>query len=165
MGCDKWYLEKICITNISSCLSNFLLSHFLSFFLRKFLPPQCLKTTKLEMMKTKKDQKMALQKQLHEEVLRRNQEKCRGGVTTDVMGWLKCGADGTLLVPGRASTLESVHETHTTHTDTHIHTRFTQVRGLRVEVTPLLLPVSLLFRGIRVTKCSLSCISQTQISI
>ena len=25
---------------------------------------------------------------------------CRGGVTTDAMGWLKCGADGTLLVPG-----------------------------------------------------------------
>ena len=68
---------------------------------------------------------------------------CRGGVTTDAMGWLKCGAGWTLLAPGRASTLESVHETHTTHTDTHRHTRFTQVRGPRVEVTPLLLPVSL----------------------
>ena len=69
---------------------------------------------------------------------------CRGGVTTDAMGWLKCGAGWTLLAPGRASTLESVlNEECNTHTNTHEHTRFTQVRGPRVEVTPLLLPVSL----------------------
>ena len=49
----------------------------------------------------------------------------------------------TLVIPGRASTRESVQK------NTHRHTQFTQVRGPRVEVTPLLLPVSLLFQGIR----------------
>ena len=44
------------------------------------------------------------------------------------------------MIPGRASTLESVHGNTC---NTHKHTRFTQVRGPRVEVTPLLLPVSL----------------------
>ena len=62
------------------------------------------------------------------------------------IGWLKCGAEWTRVIPRRASTLESVHENK--H-NTHNHTRFTQVRGPRVEVTPLLLPISLLFRGIR----------------
>ena len=48
---------------------------------------------------------------------------CRGGVTTDAMGWLKCGADRTLLAPGRASTLESVRRnTHYTHKHTLTHT-------------------------------------------
>ena len=74
---------------------------------------------------------------------------CRGGVTTDAIGWLKCGADRTLVVPGRVSTLESVRGNTL---NTHKHTRFTQVRGPRVEVTPLLLPVSLLFRGTKVTE-------------
>ena len=46
--------------------------------------------------------------------------KCRGGVTTDAMGWLKCGAEWTLLAPGRASTLESVLDEES---NTHKHTR------------------------------------------
>ena len=45
---------------------------------------------------------------------------CRGGVTTDAMGWLKCGAEWTLLAPGRASTLESVLDEES---NTHKHTR------------------------------------------
>ena len=52
-----------------------------------------------------------------------------------------------------------------THTNTHKHTRFTQVRGPRVEVTPLLLPVSLLSGVSQVTMCSLSCFTHTEISL
>ena len=47
---------------------------------------------------------------------------CRGGVTTDAMGWLKCGAEWTLVAPGRASTLESeLGEEHNTHKHTRTH--------------------------------------------
>ena len=39
------------------------------------------------------------------------------------MGWLKCGAEWTLLVPGRASTLESeLGEERNTHKHTRTHT-------------------------------------------
>ena len=49
------------------------------------------------------------------------------------------------------------------HTQTHTNTRgFTQVRGPRAKVTPLLLPVSLLSGVSQVTMCSVSCFTHTE---
>ena len=77
------------------------------------------------------------------------------------MGWLKCGADGTLLVPGRASTLKSVHE------EEHNEHKYTQTHAVypRVEVTPLLLPVSLYSGLSEVTRLLLELYTQTPISL
>ena len=59
---------------------------------------------------------------------------CRGCVTADAIGWLKMWGRWTLEDPGRACTHEHAHKEHNTH-------GFTQVRGSREEITPLLLPV------------------------
>ena len=85
---------------------------------------------------------------------------CRGGVTTDAMGWLKCGADGTLLVPGRASTLRSVHE------EEHRELKYTQTHAVYPGSgpscggnTPTPACLSLYSEVSEVTKCSSSCVN------
>ena len=52
-----------------------------------------------------------------------------------------------------------------TPTNAHEHTRFTQVRGPRVEVTPLLLPVSLSYPGYLRLQCAPRAVSHTQKSL
>ena len=56
---------------------------------------------------------------------------CRGGITTDAIGWLKLGQNGHRRIRGGMSRKQA-------HTDEHM---FTQVQGPHGEVKPLLLLV------------------------
>ena len=59
---------------------------------------------------------------------------CRGGVTTDAMGWLELGHESTMEAPGRDRIQGRIRG----------HSEVPRFRALLVEVKPLLLLVCLL---------------------